>query len=217
MRVRWATDGRSPRSPRPQAVARSRSCDCQGPTSSRIAERLLRPAPQAPRQAVRAHVVDPDDGSVLDDVIVTRFIAPPSFTGEDLLEITTHGGYRAPTAVLAAAIRAGRTAGGAGRVHSSGRTERKARPASGRGDRRPDRRALRAAQRQHCGNSTAACPTRVLALRERILQVEALLAYDIDFPEEDDGPIPRERSHARRTERRSTTTRAAGDGRSRAR
>jgi tRNA modification GTPase len=30
-------------------------------------------------------------------------------------------------------------------------------------------------------------------LRARILQLEALLAYDIDFPEEDDGPIPRER------------------------
>jgi tRNA modification GTPase len=27
-------------------------------------------------------------------------------------------------------------------------------------------------------------------LRQRILQVEALLAYDIDFPEEDDGPVP---------------------------
>ena len=31
------------------------------------------------------------------------------------------------------------------------------------------------------------------ALRQRILQLEALLAYDIDFPEEDDGPVPRER------------------------
>jgi tRNA modification GTPase len=34
---------------------------------------------------------------------------------------------------------------------------------------------------------------RVARLREQILEVEALLAYDIDFPEEDDGPIPRVR------------------------
>jgi tRNA modification GTPase len=41
--------------------------------------------------------------------------------------------------------------------------------------------------------------TRVGVLRDRVLQIEALLAYDIDFPEEDDGPIPRERI-ARETE-----------------
>jgi tRNA U34 5-carboxymethylaminomethyl modifying GTPase MnmE/TrmE len=78
-----------------------------GPDVSRIAERLLRPPPPTARQAMRTHVVDPNDGSVLDDVIATRFIAPASFTGEDLLEITTHGGYRAPTSVLVAAIQAG--------------------------------------------------------------------------------------------------------------
>jgi tRNA modification GTPase len=34
---------------------------------------------------------------------------------------------------------------------------------------------------------------RVLALRESLLELEALIAYDIDFPEEDDGPVPAER------------------------
>jgi tRNA modification GTPase len=34
---------------------------------------------------------------------------------------------------------------------------------------------------------------RVLALRDALLEVEALLAYDIDFPEEDDGPVAPER------------------------
>jgi tRNA modification GTPase len=33
----------------------------------------------------------------------------------------------------------------------------------------------------------------VAELRERVLDVEALIAYDIDFPEEDDGPVPRAR------------------------
>jgi tRNA modification GTPase len=36
----------------------------------------------------------------------------------------------------------------------------------------------------------------VSALREALLEVETLLAYDIDFPEEDDGPVPRERISA---------------------
>ncbi len=34
---------------------------------------------------------------------------------------------------------------------------------------------------------------RVAELRERVLDVEALVAYDIDFPDEDDGPVPRAR------------------------
>ena len=60
-----------------------------GPDVSTIAERLLQPVPRTARQATRSRVIDPSDGSPLDDVVVTRFIAPTSFTGEDLLEITT--------------------------------------------------------------------------------------------------------------------------------
>src|SRR4029079_13582191 len=50
-----------------------------------------------------------------------------------------------------------------------------------------------AAQRLALRQLDVGLSERILALRQRILQVEALLAYDIDFPEEDDGPIPRER------------------------
>ena len=34
---------------------------------------------------------------------------------------------------------------------------------------------------------------RVTALRDALVTLEALIAYDIDFPEEDDGPVPRDR------------------------
>jgi tRNA modification GTPase len=34
---------------------------------------------------------------------------------------------------------------------------------------------------------------RLLQLREDLVGLESLIAYDIDFPEEDDGPVPRER------------------------
>jgi Predicted GTPase len=37
---------------------------------------------------------------------------------------------------------------------------------------------------------------RVAELRTQVLALEALLAYDIDFPEEDDGPVPRARIDA---------------------
>ena len=164
-----------------------------GPDVSRIAERLLRPPPTLARQAMRAHVVDPNDGSVLDDVIVTHFIAPASFTGEDLLEITTHGGYRAPISVLAAAIQAGARQAEPGeftrRALLNGKLDLL--QAEAIGDLVEARSG--AAQRLALHQLDGGLSERVLTLRQRVLQVEALLAYDIDFPEEDDGPIPRER------------------------
>jgi tRNA modification GTPase len=34
---------------------------------------------------------------------------------------------------------------------------------------------------------------RLLSLRDDLIGLEALIAYDVDFPEEDDGPVPRQR------------------------
>jgi tRNA modification GTPase len=44
-----------------------------------------------PRQAVLGSIVDPQSGETLDQAIVTRFPAPNSYTGEDLVEISLHG------------------------------------------------------------------------------------------------------------------------------
>jgi tRNA modification GTPase len=33
--------------------------------------------------------------------------------------------------------------------------------------------------------------TRIASVRDGVLQIESLIAYDVDFPEEDDGPIPK--------------------------
>lgn len=158
-----------------------------------IAERLLHPVPTLPRHAIRAHVMDPDDGASLDEVVATIFRAPNSFTGEDLVEITTHGGMRVPTSVLAAAIRAGARQAEPGeftrRAVLNGKLDLL--QAEAVGD-LIEARSI-AGQRQALRQLDGGLSERVLALRERILHVEALLAYDIDFPEEDDGPIPRER------------------------
>jgi tRNA modification GTPase len=41
---------------------------------------------------------------------------------------------------------------------------------------------------------------RLLRLRDSLIELEALIVYDIDFPDEDDGPIPRERVETTATE-----------------
>jgi len=45
----------------------------------------------APNQASFHHLINPDTGATVDQVIITFFKAPHSFTGEDVIEISCHG------------------------------------------------------------------------------------------------------------------------------
>lgn len=161
-----------------------------GPGAHDLADRLLDRSPTQPKQAVHAHFIDPDSGAAVDDVVAVMYRAPASFTGEDLLEISTHGGIVVPTAVLAALIRAGAREAEPGeftrRAVLNGKLDLLQAEAIGDLIDARSTAAHRQALRQLDGGLT----TRVSELRRRILQVEALLAYEIDFPEEDDGPIP---------------------------
>src|SRR5207249_7235883 len=46
-------------------------------------------------------------GATRDQVVAIRYDAPASFTGEDALEISTHGGVVVPTTVVAAVLARG--------------------------------------------------------------------------------------------------------------
>jgi tRNA modification GTPase len=163
-----------------------------GPGVRRLSEALLAPVPTRARHATRctAHAAD---GTMLDEVVATLYHAPHSFTGEDLLELDTHGGLVAPTAVLAAAIRAGARMAEPGeftrRAVLNGKLDLLQAEAVGDLIEARSSAAQRAALRQLDGGLSR----RVSDLRQRVLDLEALLAYDIDFPEEDDGPVPRTR------------------------
>src|SRR5688572_26671033 len=66
----------------------------------------LGPAPAA-RHATLARIVDPRSGDPVDQALVTSFPAPASYTGEDLVEISGHGGWLSPALVLEACLAAG--------------------------------------------------------------------------------------------------------------
>ena len=163
-----------------------------GPDVRMVAEALLRPRPTIPRHATRCVVRDVA-GNEIDDVVATLSATPHSFTGEDLLEISTHGGLVVPLLVLAAAIQAGARQADPGEFTRRAVLNQKLDllQAEAIGD-LIDARSSAAHQlafRQLDGGLSQ----RIEALREKLLSLEALLAYDIDFPEEDDGPVPRER------------------------
>jgi tRNA modification GTPase len=167
-----------------------------GPDVPAIARALLDPWPEEPRRAVHVTVRDAT-GDALDDAVAVRYVAPHSFTGEDLLEITTHGGLVIAAAVTAAAIAAGAREATAGeftrRAVLNGKLDLLQAEAIGDLIDARSSAAHRMALRQLDGGLSR----RIEMLRARLLDLEALLAYDIDFPEEDDGPVPRERiAHA---------------------
>jgi tRNA modification GTPase len=141
-----------------------------------------------PRRATRVALRHPN-GDPLDDALITWFAAPRSYTGEDVVEISTHGGHVVPALVLAACVAAG------ARPASPGEFTRRA-VLNGRMDLVQaeavadliDARTS-AMQRQALSQLDGGLSRRLLALRDDVIHLEALIAYDIDFPEEDDGPI----------------------------
>lgn len=163
-----------------------------GPEAAAVARAVLRPWPAAARVATRCAVVGAD-GETLDDAVVVRYEGPRSYTGEDLVEISSHGGQIAPATVLAALIAAG------AREALPGEFTRRA-VLAGKLDLLQAEAVAdlvnarwRSEQRAALAQLDGGLSRRVLALRDMLLEVEALVAYDIDFPEEDDGPVPRAR------------------------
>ena len=85
-----------------------------GTDAAAVAARLFRPrsgralADYPARVAVWGDILSPDEpGRVLDDGLCTLFHAPHSFTGEDVAEISCHGGVLVTRSVLDACLRAG--------------------------------------------------------------------------------------------------------------
>ncbi len=168
-----------------------------GPDAFAVAGRVLRPAagtwPPPARRAVPAAACDPATGRLLDRVLVTAFPAPRSYSGDDTVEVSTHGGVAAPSAVLAALVAAGARPALPGEFTRRAVLNGKLDLAQAEGvgdlvDARTD--AMRAAA---LATLDGGLSRRVAALRDLVLDIEALVAYDVDFPEEDDGPVSRER------------------------
>jgi len=159
-----------------------------GPRCHDVAKHVVHTWPRAPRVATLSSVRD-SHGTLLDIAIVVRYDSPASFTGEDAVEITTHGGVTVSATVLAALIEAGARIALPGEFTRRGVLNGKLDllQAEAIGDLVAS--SSRAAQRLALDQLDGGLSRRLVALREELIGVEALIAYDIDFPEEDDGPI----------------------------
>lgn len=154
-----------------------------GSEARTLANRLLR-RPPTPRAAT--HTVYRDrDGRVLDDVVITFFEAPRSFTGEPTLEITCHGNPLIAQLILSDTLNSQCRMAEPGefsrRAFLSGRLDLSQAEAIMDLISARSLRALDAANQQLRGSLGQHLSTLVDSLISVVAQVEAY----IDFPEDD--------------------------------
>jgi tRNA modification GTPase len=129
------------------------------------------------------------DGRPIDRGLYITFPGPHSYTGEDLVEMSCHGGLLVPGRLLAALHAAGARPAAPGeftrRAVLNGKLDLVQAEAVG------DLIDATAPAQAHAALNQleGGLSRRLASLRESLIEIQALLSYDIDFPEEDDGPI----------------------------
>lgn len=144
-----------------------------------------------PGRAARLRtLVDPVSGQRLDRALVAVFAGPASYTGEDMAEISTHGGYEIPASVVEACVALGARRARRGeftqRAYLNGKLDlAQAEAVASVVEAKSEAGRVVALHQLERGLSG-----RVAALRERLTGLSAMLVHHIDFPEESDPPAP---------------------------
>lgn len=187
-----------------------------GAGSHELAGRVLNPFTVHPYRYARLgslRRIGTDE--TIDSVLYVTYDGPRSYTGEDTVEISTHGGMLVPLECLNAILDAG------ARLAAPGEFTRRALQngkidllqAEAIGDLID---ATAPAQRRAAIDQLdRGLSERIGDLRADVLKLEALVSYDIDFPEEDSGPVPAEHvDHAIEavSEALSRLMKSAGEG-----
>lgn len=159
-----------------------------GPETPKILSAIFKPAgkPASPRFATLGTIHE--SGETRDEVLLTTFRAPSSFTGEDVAEIACHGGVLLAAHILKLILRHGARAADPGefsqRAFINGKMDLTRAEAVMDIIRARTPLALRAAAHQLEGR----LGDEILALRNQVLTTVAHLEAWIDFPDEDIDP-----------------------------
>jgi tRNA modification GTPase len=165
-----------------------------GPEAIAVADRVFSPVGVAGIRATMAasHTVHYGwvhrDGHRLDEVLLSIFRVPRSFTKEDTVELSCHGGPLVTKLVLETLFLAGARPAEPGeftkRAFLNGRLDLAQAEAVADVIRAQTDLALSAAQDQLAGNLSR----RIDALRDRLILILAHIEAHLDFPEEDIDP-----------------------------
>lgn len=155
-----------------------------------VADRIFRgneKPSQIPSQAQRLGEIVEADQSI-DQVVLSVYRAPASYTGEDLVEISCHGGILVTARVLEACLRAGARSARPGefteRAFLNGKMDLTQAEAVIDLIRAQTDLALRSAQEQLEGR----LGSKIKAIRGQLIELLAHIEASIDFPEEGIAP-----------------------------
>ena len=157
-----------------------------GPAAVDVAARVFVPNPSEMPSHTAKHgkLVRPESGDEIDDVVLTVFRAPKSYTGEDVVEISCHGGIVTLKSALQVTMDAGARLAQPGeftqRAFLNGKLDLAQAEAVNDLIRARTEAAGRVALRQLDGALSA----RVSSAAERILGVLAAVEAAIDFPDD---------------------------------
>lgn len=130
-------------------------------------------------------ILDPSSEVVLDEVLVTVMKGPRSFTAEDVVEVSTHGGIVAVKSVLELILRSGARMAEPGeftkRAFLNGRIDLAQAEAVIDLIRSKSDRAFQVAQKQAGG----ALSKLIVPMRQELIELLAHVEVNIDYPEHD--------------------------------
>ena len=177
-----------------------------GPSSTKVLAALA----VIPEPRIATHTSLRHDGELLDDCVVTRFVAPHSFTGNDLVELTLHGNPLLVERVIAACVELGARMAEPGefteRAVLNGKLDLV--QAESIADLINARTALQA--KLSLSNISGLLSRRAASIRESLLHVISRLEAALDFSEDGYEFISRGDAHAA-LERALAETRALAE------
>jgi tRNA modification GTPase len=173
----------------PAAIAVVRT---SGPMALMAAEALAGRLPE-PRQAALRRLIDPRDGSLIDEALVLRFDAPNSSTGENIVEYQCHGGRATIDALVTAllerpGVRLAEPGEFTRRALANGRIDLT--EAEGLGDLLMAETELQ--RRSAMARAGGALRKRLDSWRDRLLALAAQAEVAIDYADEEDGSDARD-------------------------
>jgi tRNA modification GTPase len=155
-----------------------------GEQSRTIAERIFR-GRLLPKHLSYGHIIDPENGDAVDEVLLAYMPAPHTYTREDVVEINCHGGPLPLQRVLELTLRYGARLAQPGeftlRAFLNGRIDLAQAESVLAIIHSKTQASLRLATRGLGGHLSA----EIKALRNQIMPVLAFLTARIDFPEDE--------------------------------
>ncbi len=165
-----------------------------GPQAARVLKKVFSP----PRRMVSHRLyygkfIHPSTGRPIDTGLAVIMRAPHSYTGEDVVELHSHGGYMVPKRVLEACIKAGARLAEPGeftlRAFLNGRLDLAQAEAVADIVDAHSETSLEVARRQLEGDLSA----RIMEYRNTVIDMAAEVEARIDFPEEEIDPADERR------------------------